>query len=93
MFSRALSVGSRLKAWKMKPIRSRRSCVSFLSFSPVISVSSRWIWPLVTVSRPARQCISVDLPEPEGPMIAVNWPLMMSTSTSSRATTRVSPEP
>ena len=40
MFSRAFSVGSRLNAWKMKPIRSRRSCVSFLSFRPVISVSS-----------------------------------------------------
>ena len=25
----------------------------------------------VSVSRPARQCISVDLPEPDGPMMAV----------------------
>ena len=64
-----------------------------LSLRPVTSVSSRWICPEVTVSRPARQCISVDLPEPEGPMIAVNWPRGMSTSTWSRATTRVSPEP
>ena len=31
-------------------------------------------WPEVRVSRPARQCISVDLPEPDGPMIAVNAP-------------------
>ena len=38
MFSSAFSVGSRLNAWKMKPIRSRRSWVSFLSLSPVISV-------------------------------------------------------
>ena len=30
--------------------------------------------PDVTVSRPARQCIRVDLPEPDGPMIAVNSP-------------------
>ena len=28
-------------------------------------------WPDVTVSRPAMQCMSVDLPEPDGPMIAV----------------------
>ena len=28
MFSRASSIGSRLKVWKMKPILSRRSCVS-----------------------------------------------------------------
>ena len=32
MFSRAVSVGSRLNAWKMKPILSRRSWVSCLSF-------------------------------------------------------------
>src|SRR4051812_24679608 len=35
----------------------------------------------------------VDLPDPEGPMIAVNCPRAMSTSTWSRATTRVSPDP
>ncbi len=77
----------------MKPIRSRRSCVSFLSLSPVISVSSSQICPEVTVSSPARQCISVDLPEPDGPMMAVNCPRAMSTSTLSSATTRVSPVP
>ena len=41
MFSSAFSVGSRLNAWKMKPIRSRRNWVSFLSLSFVISVSAR----------------------------------------------------
>ena len=39
------------------------------------------------------QCMSVDLPEPDGPMMAVNWPAAKSTSTPSRASTRVSPEP
>ena len=33
MFSAAVSVGSRLKVWKMKPILSRRSCVSARSLS------------------------------------------------------------
>jgi hypothetical protein len=33
MFSSAVSVGSRLKAWKTKPILSRRSVVSRLSSS------------------------------------------------------------
>ena len=33
MFSSAVSVGIRLNAWKMKPIRSRRSSVSCLSSS------------------------------------------------------------
>ncbi len=39
------------------------------------------------------QCIKVDLPEPEGPMMAVKWPAMKSTSTLSSATTSVSPVP
>ena len=39
------------------------------------------------------QCMSVDLPEPDGPMIAVNCPRAKSHVTASRATTRVSPEP
>ena len=41
MFSAAVRVGSRLNDWKMKPIRSRRSRVSALSLSEVISVSPR----------------------------------------------------
>ena len=39
------------------------------------------------------QCISVDLPEPEGPMMAVNRPRSKAQVTASSATTRVSPEP
>ena len=70
MFSRAVSVGSRLKAWKMKPTWSRRSWVSALSSSDDRSVWPRNTLPLVTESRPARQCISVDFPEPDGPMMA-----------------------
>ncbi len=93
MFSNAFRVGSRLNAWKMKPILSRRSLVSCLSLRPVISVSPIQIRPPLTVSSPARQCIRVDLPEPEGPMIAVNRPRWMSTSTASSAVTLVSPDP
>ena len=37
--------------------------------------------------------MNVDLPEPEGPMTAVNRPWRMSTVTPSRAVTCVSPEP
>ena len=93
MFSSALSVGTRLNAWKTKPIRSRRSWVSRLSSSAVRSVSPMCTVPDVAVSRPATQCISVDLPEPDGPMIAVNWPRAKSTVTPSRARTSVSPSP
>jgi hypothetical protein len=49
--------------------------------------------PDVSVSSPARQCINVDLPDPEGPMIAVYRLAGRSTVTSSRATTAVSPLP
>ena len=76
MFSSAVSIGSRLKNWKMKPMWRRRSLVSSLSPSPVISVPPSETLPLVGRSRPARMCISVDLPEPEGPMIAVRLPLL-----------------
>ena len=71
MFSAAFSVGSRLNVWKMKPILSRRSWVSARSLSVVISWPSIHTLPAVGLSRPARMCISVDLPEPDGPMMAV----------------------
>ena len=50
-------------------------------------------WPEVTESRPATQCIRVDFPEPDGPMIAVNRPAWKLTETPSRARTSVSPVP
>ena len=93
MFSDAVSVGIRLNDWKTKPMRSRRMIVSSLSERDPRSTSPRYTWPLVSVSRPARQCISVDLPEPDGPMIAVKRPAANSTDTSSRARTSVSPLP
>ena len=39
------------------------------------------------------QCISVDLPDPHGPITAVNEPAGMSTVTSSSAVTAVGPCP
>ncbi len=77
----------------MKPILSRRSWVSFLSFRPVSSVSPIRAEPDDMESRPAMQCISVDLPEPDGPMIAVKRARPNSTDTWSSATTWVSPCP
>ena len=49
--------------------------------------------PDVTVSRPARQCISVDFPEPDGPMMAVTRPVGSSSETPSSARTAVAPSP
>ena len=74
MFSFAFSIGSRLKNWKTKPMCSRRSFVRSLSPSVVISVPAMSTLPDVGLSRPARMCISVDFPEPDGPMTAVAFP-------------------
>ena len=74
MFSSAVSVGIRLKAWKMKPIRSRRTWVSAFSLrGGELDVTDGHSAGCHRVE-PAAQCISVDLPEPDGPMIAVNSP-------------------
>ena len=50
-------------------------------------------WPDVGWSRPAMQCMSVDLPEPDGPMTAVNWPCPKVTLTPARACTSAWPDP
>ena len=93
MFCAAVSCGSRLKDWKTNPIRSRRTRVSVRSDWPVSSVPPSRTRPEVAVSRPARQCISVDLPDPDEPMIAVNSARPKPTETPSRARTAVSPLP
>ncbi len=93
MFSFAVSIGSRLKNWKMKPMCWRRSLVSSVSPSSVMSVPAIATRPAVGRSRPARMCMSVDLPEPEGPITAVNSPLATSIETPRRASTAVSPAP
>ena len=49
--------------------------------------------PSLSESRPARQCSSVDLPDPDGPMIAVNRPGSNAIVTPSRAWTAASPTP
>ena len=83
----------RLNAWKMKPMRSRRSFVSFFSLSLPSSTSPIQTEPLVSPSSPASACISVDLPEPDGPMMAVKREVANSTVTPSRARTSASPLP
>ena len=93
MFSRAVRVGTRLNDWKTKPIRSRRIWVRPASSSSPISWSPTKVCPDVGVSSPAMQCISVDLPEPDGPMTAVNSPRSNSTLMPSRAWTTASPLP
>src|SRR5258708_7243590 len=74
MLSTAASTGSRLNAWNTKPTRSRRSRVSRRSGIPLICSAPIHTLPLVAESRPAVQCISVDLPEPDGPITEVKDP-------------------
>ena len=93
MFSMAVSVGTRLNAWKMNPTRSRRSRVNSLSVRVLRSVSPMKARPSVRSSSAAMHCMSVDLPDPDGPMIAVNWPFSKVMFTPLRARTSISPEP
>ena len=74
MFCVTVSDGIRLKAWKTNPIRSRRRIVSFRSLSRASSVPASATVPEVGRSSPAATCRNVLLPEPDGPMIAVNEP-------------------
>src|SRR5215207_3593833 len=92
-FSCAVSVGSRLNDWKTKPMCRRRSFVSCRSPMAEISSSPIRTVPEVGRSRPASRCISVDLPEPDGPITAVNWPEGTSSDTPRRASTADSPAP
>jgi hypothetical protein len=93
MFCATVSEGRRLKAWKTKPIRSRRRIVSRRSLSPASSVSPSATVPEVGRSSPAATFRNVLLPEPEGPMIALNDPRGSATLTPSSATTAPSPLP
>jgi hypothetical protein len=93
MFSSAVSIGRRLKNWKMNPTWWRRSRVRRLSERFVMSVPAISTVPSVGLSRPARMCMSVDLPEPDGPITAANWPGTMSSVTPRRASTAASPSP
>ncbi len=62
--------GSRLNCWKTKPIRWLRTSASSASLMSLTSVPASSYRPCVGLSRQPRMCISVDLPEPDGPMIA-----------------------
>ena len=93
MFSSRVSIGRRLKNWKMKPMCLRRSFVSSVSWSCVMSAPAIVTAPVVGRSSPARMCISVDLPEPDGPITAVSLPCATSSETPRSASTAVSPSP
>jgi hypothetical protein len=82
-----------LYCWNTNPIRSRRNRVSAASLPPVISEPSTRTIPLSGRSRPAAHCSSVDLPDPEGPITAVNVPRARLSDTPSSALTALSSLP
>ena len=88
MFSRAVRVSSRLESWKMKPSCSRRKRASFWLFIRVTSAPLMTTCPEVTASMVDTQLSSVDLPDPEAPMMPRKSPLFTvnETSLSARVT-------
>ena len=76
MLSPRVSVGSRLKNWNTKPIRSRRTRVSSSSPSATRSRSSSASGPAEGRSIAPQRCSSVDLPQPDGPISATKSPAL-----------------
>ncbi len=66
--------GSRLNPWKTNPLCRLRITASSSRPRRLTSCPSRVYVPSVGVSRHPRMFMSVDLPEPDGPMTAPNSP-------------------
>ncbi len=90
-FSRAVYLGRRLNVWKTNPISlfliSARKSSSILLTSVPLSIYT----PLVGVSRQPTRFMSVDLPEPDGPIIATYSFFLISTETDLKACTITDP--
>ena len=82
-----MSCWIRLKFWKMKPIRWLRISDSCRRPARLMSWPPRMYWPLVGWSRQPRMFISVLLPEPLAPMMAVYSPSTKSRLMRRRAGT------
>ena len=70
MLSAAVSSGTSWPNWNTNPNAVRRSSVRSVSPSGRAACPSNHTSPVSGVKMPARQCSSVDLPEPLGPMTA-----------------------
>ena len=86
-FSRADSVGIRLKVWNTNPISWARTLVTSASRNCARSRPSNSTMPADGRSRPPRICSSVDLPCPVGPWTASHSPSSITRSTPRRAAT------
>jgi hypothetical protein len=61
---------SRLKVWNTKPISLFRILANSLSFISLTLIPLNRYWPDVGVSRQPITFISVDFPDPDGPIMA-----------------------
>ena len=77
--------GSRLNVWNTNPISSFRMRASSLSFIWLTCLPFRRYDPLDGVSRQPIRFISVDLPDPDGPMMATYSPRSIEMFTPRRA--------
>ena len=81
----AVARGSRLNVWKTKPISRLRTAASSSSFISETTLPRSTYLPFDGVSRHPMRFISVDLPEPDGPMTATYSPFWISKLTPRRA--------
>ena len=77
-FSIEVRYGSRWKDWKTKPMRCARTAARSRSGAAPTSIPSISIVPLVGLSSRPSRLSSVDLPEPDGPVIATCSPRWMT---------------
>jgi hypothetical protein len=68
--------GSRLGAWKAMPL---------IFSGPVTGWPSMWMLPLLGIFRPVVSFMKVDLPQPDGPTMAMNSPWSTCSEMSSTA--------
>src|SRR6202023_2636680 len=74
-------------------MRRLRMLASSRSFMLLTSSPAKRYSPLVGMSRQPRMCMSVDSPEPEGPITARKSPSFTVSDTASTARTSASPSP
>ena len=75
----------RLKLWKTKPMTPFRISVRSFSLSVLTSFPFSMYEPSVGLSSSPRMFSRVDLPQPDGPMMATNSPAFTSRFTSRSA--------
>ena len=83
----------RLKPWKTKPSMCRRRSVNWVREKSLVDMPWKRYSPEEGTSSPPMMFMQVDLPEPDGPMIATNSPTEIDRSTLSSARMVASPSP